>query len=265
MTSTIMSIGTDSGTPLSFKTAGTQRGFFDTLGNLAVSENLYAKAFIDTKNNNYFCNPSSYSILAGVRFGNNLWQYSNQDGYYRLYFEQNGPTYLQGGTTGQWYLRLGTGNDGVTRSIFVGGGDFYTNGNITAYWSDKRLKKNIKKIDDWRDIINNINGYRFEWNDLGKKMLSSPDGSDSVEVGLIAQEIKDVLPQAAAIQMMQYADEKDGVLIPKEDINYNPDDPYLTVRTEKLIPVLVEAIKGLMQEVDDLKKQINKPKATRKK
>jgi hypothetical protein len=136
-----------------------------------------------------------------------------------------------------------------------GGGNFYTNGNVVAYWSDKRLKKNIEKITDWREIINGLNGYRFQWNDTGKKMLEMTD--DVVEVGLIAQEVEAVLPQASAIQMLQYKDNVDGKLIPKDDINYDSENPYLTVREEKIIPVLVEAIKGLMAEIDELKARGN--------
>jgi hypothetical protein len=57
--------------------------------------------------------------------------------------------------------------------------------------------------------------------------------------------------------MLQYKDKVDGKFIPKEDINYDPENPYLTVREEKIIPVLVEAIKGLMAEIDELKARGN--------
>jgi hypothetical protein len=87
-------------------------------------------------------------------------------------------------------------------------------------------------------------------------MLSRED--DDIEVGLIAQEVKEAFPQAAAIQMLQYKDNKDGVLIPKDGINYDPENPYLTVREEKFIPVLVEGVKGLMAEIEELKEKIKK-------
>jgi hypothetical protein len=208
----------------------------------------------DRQDTGWYSDPNGTSRLMFVQFGSNRWHRS-EEGWQRFYFENSSSTYLQGGTTGQWYIRFGTSNDGATRSIMEGGGNFYTNGNVVAYWSDKRLKKNIEKITDWREIINGLNGYRFQWNDTGKKMLEMTD--DVVEVGLIAQEVEAVLPQASAIQMLQYKDNVDGKLIPKDDINYDSENPYLTVREEKIIPVLVEAIKGLMAEIDELKARGN--------
>jgi hypothetical protein len=187
----------------------------------------------------------------------NNWTTST-DGFNRLYFTASDSTYLSG-VTGGWYVRIGDQNNS-TRSIFAGGGDFYTNGNVTAYWSDKRLKKNITKISDWREIINGLNGYRYEWNDLGRKILDDSGTEDGVKVGLIAQEVQSVLPQAAAIQMLQYKDNKNGQLIPKDDIDYDHENPYLTVKEEKLIPVLVEAVKGLMEEIKELKLEIDELK-----
>ena len=188
---------------------------------------------------------------------NNWWQ--SNDGVNRLYFENAGTTYLQGYNNANWYLRLGD-QANTSRSIFTGSGDFYTTGNITAYWSDRRLKKNIHKISDWREIMNKINGYRFEWNENGLRVFGEFSKEDGVMSGLIAQEVNEAFPQAAAIQMLQYEDYKDGVGVPRKDLIdiIEVDDPFLTVREEKLIPVFVEAIKGLMAEVDELKAKLGK-------
>jgi hypothetical protein len=204
-----------------------------------------------------FNNTGSIQFSGPLILPNNVWM-NSAEGYNRFYFGSSDATYIRGvssGGTPSWYIRLGD-QSSDTRSIFTGGGDFYTNGNVTAYWSDRRLKKNINKITDWRDIINGLNGYRYEWNDLGRKILDDSDTEGGVKVGLIAQEVQSVLPQAAAVQMMQYKDNKNGVLIPKDDINYDPENPYLTVKEEKLIPVLVEAVKGLMEEIEELRKEI---------
>lgn len=254
-----MTLGTDIQASVILRTNSKTAATIDpNTQNVVFEKKIYATSFIDKINYDYFCTPGGGSRLKIVAMGNDQWHTSYPDNSKRLHFETNGPTHLMGGTSSQWYIRFGYG-DGTTKSIMTGPGDIYTNGNITAYWSDKRLKKNIEKISDWRTILNNINGYRFEWNDLGKKMLNN-DKEDEVEVGLLAQEVNEVLPQAAAIQMMQYKDCKDGVLIPKDDIEYDPENPYLTVRQEKIIPVLVEAIKGLMKEVDDLKAQLSEGK-----
>ncbi len=213
---------------------------------------VYGTIFYDQNDANWYCDPNGTSRLQYVQFGYNRW-HTSEEGWNRLYFANGDSTYLKGGSESGYYIRFGSyQND--TRSIFTGAGDFYTNGNVTAYWSDRRLKKNIRKISTWRDIINGLNGYWFEWNELGEKIRSHRE--QGVQVGLVAQEVNAVLPQAAAVQMLQYKDIKDGVPIPKDDINYDPENPYLTVREDKLIPVLVEAIKGLMEEVDALKAKL---------
>lgn len=223
---------------------------FSANGTGSFSGAIYATQLIDTDDNNWNVNPNGRSRINALTTNTNLWIQSTEN-FDRIYFENGVGTWISGGNTSQWWIRFGT-QDNATRAVFEGAGNFFTSGNVTAYWSDKRLKKNIEKISDWREIINSINGYRFEWNDLGKKMTEE----EGVQVGLIAQEVKEAIPQAAAVQMLQYKDKKDGELVPRDDINYDPENPYLTVREEKLIPVLVEAIKGLMQEVEELKKKL---------
>ena len=213
---------------------------------------VYGTIFYDQNDANWYCDPASTSRLAVLSLSTGNW-ITSTEGYNRIHFASSSSTYISGSGTGDYWIRFGT-QDNNTRAIFEGAGNFYTNGNVTAYWSDKRLKKNITKISNWRDIMNGLNGYWYEWNDIGKKIIDTDN--NEVEVGLLAQEVKAAIPQAAAIQMLQYKDKKDGVFIPKDDINYDPENPYLTVREEKLIPVLVEAIKGLMEEVDALKAKL---------
>ena len=225
--------------------------------------NFYTNLLYDSDNSGYYVDPNGLSYMSQLLVNvvkpvvNNWWQ--SNDGVNRLYFENAGTTYLQGYNNANWYLRLGD-QANTSRSIFVGNGDFYTAGNITAYWSDRRLKKNIHKISDWREIMNKINGYRFEWNENGLRVFGEFSKEDGVMSGLIAQEVNEAFPQAATIQMLQYEDYKDGVGVPRKDLIdiIEVDDPFLTVREEKLIPVLVEAIKGLMAEVDELKAKLGK-------
>ena len=56
--------------------------------------------------------------------------------------------------------------------------------------------------------------------------------------------------------MMQYANIIDGVHIPKSNIDYDPENPYKAVKEEVLVPVLVEAVKGLMAELDEVKAEL---------
>lgn len=216
-----------------------------------------APIFYDLNDTGWYCNPNATSRLATLQQGVNTW-HSSSEGNQRYYFESSGSTYIYG--YGYWFVRVGgNGHSGIaennTRSLFEGAGNIYTIGNIIAYWSDKRLKKNINKITDWRQIINGINGYRFEWNDIGNTLLENSE--PGVQVGLIAQEVESVLPQATTIQLTQYKDNVNGKLIPRDDINYDPEDPYKTVKEDKLIPVMIEAIKGLLDITDKQQAQID--------
>jgi len=223
---------------------------FVTSAFLQASGSLRAPIFYDSNDTGYYCDPSNESRLNYLKLNTGTWNYSSE-GWARLLFSSGDTSYYRGGASNQWSHGFRTQDD-VTRWLFEAGGNIYAQGNIIAYWSDRRLKKNIKKIDDWRDIIHGLNGYRFEWNDMGNKILGNAE--PGVQIGLIAQEVKAALPQAASVQLLQYQSKQaDGTLIPKDDINYDPEDPYLTVDEKKLIPVLVEAIKGLLSEVDELK------------
>lgn len=98
---------------------------------------------------------------------------------------------------------------------------------IVAYYSsDLRLKDDLEVIEDSEKIVNGLTGYKFSWNDKSEK-----DGED---LGIIAQDAEKVIPT-----------------IVKER-----DDGYLAVDYIKLIPVMVEEIKRLNSEVNELKNKI---------
>jgi hypothetical protein len=74
-----------------------------------------------------------------------------------------------------------------------------------------------------------LSGITYDWNEL-----AGPRRTELREVGVIAQEIQKVLPEA---------------VIEKED-------GYLTVKYDRIIPLLIQAIKELSIEVESLKKKI---------
>jgi hypothetical protein len=153
-------------------------------------------------------------------------------------------------TTPHGNIEIGPANTSYGH-IYTDRGNFYFNkgilstGNITAYASDKRLKENIKTIEGGLDKVCQLRGVTFDWKDDCEEKGFTPDMK--TETGFIAQEVKDVFPEGAIPAPFDVDGSKgDGVSVSGED--------YLTVNSQKIIPLLVEAIKELKQQIEDLKK-----------
>jgi hypothetical protein len=126
--------------------------------------------------------------------------------------------------------------------IDVRTGAITARGNVTAYSSDERLKTNFKVIDNALSKVQSISGYFFDWDlDLCKQLGFSP--SNSSEHGLKAQEIQKIMPDI--VKRAPFDEDGNGVSKSGKD--------YLTVDYEKIVPLLVQAIKELKAELDALK------------
>jgi len=120
-----------------------------------------------------------------------------------------------------------------TGGSITASGAISAGGNITAYSSDARLKGNVVPIVDALGKIDQIGGYTFDWlMDICNSKGFKPENLS--EHGVLAQEIQKVMPDA---------------VVPAPFNN-----EYLTVRYEKIVPLLIQAIKELKVEVEALKK-----------
>ena len=166
-----------------------------------------------------------------------------------------------GATSGQnSQLLIGTSNDSDDNIIISasGGsglitlqatttamsGDITAVGNITAYFSDNRLKTYISDIKDPLEIINSLKGFYYKPNETAK---SYGYNNTKKELGLSAQDVKKVLPELITLAPFDRTTDKDGNIISKSG------EDYLTMSYERLSPVFVEAIKAMKKELDDLK------------
>ena len=137
-------------------------------------------------------------------------------------------------------VSAGTGNStisigqAVATNSTVQFGEVRSTGDITAYYSsDYALKENINPISNALDKVSQLGGYNFDWKD---SHLESRGGVDDMfvkksDVGIIAQEVQKVLPEAVGKR----------------------EDGTLGVRYELLVPLLVESIKELKEEIQSLK------------
>ena len=162
---------------------------------------------------------------------------------------------ITGGTSGQYLVTDGSGNiswssitgsnnqvpyfvagtlTGTSNLTYNGAGSvFYVNGSIGAtgdivayYTSDFRLKTDLLPITDALNKVNSLRGVTFNWNDLAANKDTTVR-----EAGIIAQEVQSVLPEVVTER----------------------ENGYLAVHYEKMIPLLIEAIKELKAEVESLK------------
>ena len=118
---------------------------------------------------------------------------------------------------------------GVNTSASGTAGEIRATNNITAYYSDDRLKNKLGPILNALSKVKSLNGFYYEANETAQAL-----GYEAIrEVGVSAQEVQAILPE---------------IVVPAPI-----SDKYLTVRYEKLIPLLVEAIKELSEEVERLK------------
>jgi hypothetical protein len=110
-------------------------------------------------------------------------------------------------------------------------------GALTQNASDRRLKNNITNIPNALDKIKTLNGVTFTWENEIYKTDKTND------IGVIAQEIQSVLPDA--VTLAPFDIDSEG--------NSKSGENYLTVYYEKLIPLLIEGIKELKAEFDEYK------------
>jgi len=134
---------------------------------------------------------------------------------------------------------------------FSSGGNLTILGTLTQNASDIRLKDNIENIPNALNKILSLNGFIFNWNELASNL--GPYSTDTKQVGVSAQEIQSVLPEAvflAPFDVDSFDDNKS-----------KSGENYLTVQYDKIIPLLIEGIKELKAQNDDLQSQINELKA----
>jgi hypothetical protein len=135
-----------------------------------------------------------------------------------------------------------TGSYGLTGSLNISGslavgttgsgifGRIDASNDVVAFsTSDIRFKENIYPINNALNKIDEIGGYTFDWKT--NEELVSLHGHSGHDVGVIAHEIESILPEVVTTR----------------------DNGYKAVKYEKLVPLLIQAIKELKAEVDSLK------------
>jgi len=158
----------------------------------------------------------------------------------QAYSTGNNSAFMSFHKAGVYAVNMGLDSDNVLR---IGGwsapanrwqldmsGNMYAAGDIIAFASDERLKENIQPLENALDKVLALNGFTYNFNEIGESL--GFDGKTTY-VGVSAQQVQAVLPEAVKPAPV--------------------DSNYITVQYEKLVPLLIEAIKELKAEINELK------------
>jgi hypothetical protein len=122
-------------------------------------------------------------------------------------------------------------------------GQISATANIIAYSSDKRLKTDIAPLHRALQQIQHLSGFTYRWNEIANQLAGFD--TERRQVGVFAQDVQAVQPEAVH-------------LAPFDNDGYNNSisgERYLTVQYDRLVPLLVEAIKELNTKIERLEKE----------
>ena len=116
-----------------------------------------------------------------------------------------------------------SGGMGIAKTLNVGE-------DVVAYASsDERYKDNLQAITNPIDKVKSLTGYTFTWNDKHEQFNGNND------IGVVAQEVEKILPEIVDTR----------------------DNGYKAVKYEKMVALLIEAVKDQQEQIDELKQRLD--------
>jgi hypothetical protein len=134
------------------------------------------------------------------------------------------------------------GSLGIGTTASGTSGEIRATNQITSYYSDERLKEDIVQIQDALEKVMSLRGVTYKPNSIAESLGYKKQN----EVGVIAQDVERVLPEAVKPAPF------DIMLFENAEISRSGQN-YKTVQYEKIVPLLIEAIKELNNEIKQLK------------
>ena len=181
-------------------------------GTAAVPALAFANSSSTTNNGIYSANSSTINISTA--------------GTQRATFNGNG-------------LKINNGALGVNVNASTTDGRIDASNDIVAYSSsDRRWKENIKPIDNALNKILKIGGYEFDWKELSEEERKTQHGNEGHDIGVIAQEVEEVLPEVVTTR----------------------ENGFKGVKYDKMVALLIEGMKEQQSQIEELKSEISKLK-----
>jgi len=229
--------------------------FFDTTGGVLSLKTGAASQWNSSGNNLYYntgyvgignTNPQfAMDVSGNINFSGSL--YKNGSQYISSQWTtttNNSDLYFDSG-------KVGIGKTNPSAVLDISGnvlvnGSLNATGDIVANYSDDRLKNRIGNINNSLEIINQLTAFKYTPNE---KAIELGIMNKDVNIGLSAQDVQKVLPEIVGMSPLDII-EKDGKLISKTGEN------YLSIKYERLVPILIENIKELQNIINQQSKQI---------
>ena len=192
---------------------------------------------LDGQQGSYYQKKTTVQDAAPSGATGDLWYESDSGSFYVYY----GGAWVDVAPGVETNTNLQINSLGVGTAASGTSGEIRATNDVTAYYSDERLKDFHGNIDSALDKVNQLNGYYFTENETAKELGYD---NDKRQVGVSAQEVEAVLPEVVAEAPIS--------------------DEYLTVKYEKLAPLFIEAIKEIdkkyQDKIDMLMEEIEKLK-----
>ena len=192
-----------------------------------ICGNLNIGTASDTGNRDLFLHGSTANKKSRLRTTNGNLHIDSADGN-SLYLN-----YYYGASTNIYF---GTGNGGYCGTV-SSAGVLRMAGDVVAYYSfsDRRLKTNIKKTENNLDKILSLNPVEYTWKEGPREGVK--------EIGLIAQEVEEVVPEVVRLQSRHHDEKTEG-------------EEYKQVDYEHLVSTLIGAMQEQQKQIDELKSQM---------
>jgi hypothetical protein len=129
----------------------------------------------------------------------------------------------------------------------------FAQGNIIAYYSDERLKTKVGNIENALEKVSQLNGFYYVNNELANSVGYT---DTKVQLGLSAQEVQRILPEI--VHLAPFDTDIDSET--KEIKGSKSGENYLTIDYDKLVPLLVEAIKEQQTIIETQNNEISEIK-----
>ena len=206
-----------SGDSIGFSAGGTERMYMDS-----------SKLYISGAGVNTF----------RIQFPNDQRIYDNGSGGLRVGAASHELELYCGGGDPIKFITGGIG--GTERVRFDTNGNGHFDADVVAYSStvsDKRLKENITTIDNALDKVMALRGVEYDWTATSRK--------GTHDIGLVAQEVEEVIPELVTEHELCTGEFSDG-----------NEKVFKTVNYDKMVGVLIEAIKEQQVQIDELKTKL---------